>query len=1001
MRRTTGLLVWLALIAGAATGLTQEDLNATLAHERVGGAARGQTSSEIVAATANLSERVPVALEPPSGLGLDGEARALTVADFDRDGTADLAVAFRTSDGSAVAVYRGDGASLYPHTEEARYRTWVGERPGPFRVGELIARAGPGGGSRSGKGGFESAHSRVWRGSLAEVPAVNLVEFPIGGEGATPGRIDWTPTLERFGLAPDTPWTEMRLNADAIPDLVVIPEGPAPIVLMSMPSMIFTVNTIADTDDGSCDPLGTGSGNQDCTLREAIGAANGAAGADAIHFAIPGSGPHTIQPLSPLPQITEAVTVDGYTQSDAGCTATQNTDPNGFNGTLCVVLDGSAMPAPGGDEDALSMANGSTTVRGLVINGFQDDALEIGITGSNVIEGNFVGLDDSGTLAVPNTRDGLQVFSGDNLIGGTLPAARNVFSASAVSRGMIIFTFNGNPPSENNFVQGNFMGTDKTGLVALGNATSGITISNSPNNTVGGLVAGARNVISGNLNQISQGGVTIFDDNGTSAGNVVQGNYIGVDVNCTSALPNAKDGVNIFNGSGSTVGGTAAGAGNVISGNGRDGVRVETDAARGDLNVVQGNLIGTGCAGTAALPNSEMGVSLFSDANTVGGPAAAARNVISGNLFHGVRIENGNDNAVEGNYIGTDASGSSSLGNGLIGVYVLGSSSGNRIGGAGAGAGNVVSGNGDIGVLLGGPSDTSTVRGNLIGRNAADSADLPGHSMQGVWIPNSSGNVIGGGGAGEGNVIAGSGHVGILINENSDDNEVEGNVIARAGSHGVQIFGTQADRNRISSNSISQNAGLGIDLGEDGSVTANDPDDVDAGANALQNYPRLDTAVPGSTLIEGALDSTPTTTFDLEFFASQSCDGSDHGEGELFLGTQQVTTDAGGDATINVTLAGQPEEGSWITATATDPNGNSSEFSRCRGFCEPVRNVPDQTVSGEARFAGCTTLVAAGVEVSSTGDLTLLAGESIEIADGFVVADGGVLILKIDPALDP
>jgi hypothetical protein len=115
-------------------------------------------------------------------------------------------------------------------------------------------------------------------------------------------------------------------------------------------------------------------------------------------------------------------------------------------------------------------------------------------------------------------------------------------------------------------------------------------------------------------------------------------------------------------------------------------------------------------------------------------------------------------------------------------------------------------------------------------------------------------------------------------------------------------------------------------------VTANDPSDTDAGSNGRQNFPVLSTATSsgGSTTVTGSLNSTANTAFSIEFFANQSCDPTGHGEGETFIGSQSVTTDAGGDASFGATIAVSVPSGAFVTSTTTDPTGNTSEFSGMR-----------------------------------------------------------------------
>ena len=382
----------------------------------------------------------------------------------------------------------------------------------------------------------------------------------------------------------------------------------------------------------------------------------------------------------------------------------------------------------------------------------------------------------------------------------------------------------------------------------------------------------------------------------------------GTDRQGSVALANASHGVLIMSAS-NTVGGSAAGAGNVISSNGGSGVWLLGTSATN--NVVVGNLIGTNFQGTSALGNAGDGVTVgIGTNNVIGGTSAALRNVISGNARIGVLIEGAGAtaNRVIGNYIGTDATGAADLGNGFDGVFV--SVSGNVVGGPTAAEGNVISGNGRAGVNLGGIGavGNNVVQSNLIGVSAAGGGALP--NAYGVYLE-SSGNTIGG---------------------------TAGNFIAHNTLAGIDVRGNQ---NRISRNRIASNSGLGIDLGGDG-VTANDSSDTDGGANNRQNFPVLTAARGG---VDGTLSSTATTTFSIQFFGSPVCDSSQHGEGETFLGEASVTTNAEGNAAIPFFAAAT---GQVVTATATDASGNTSEFSACvspdAANTRPVANAgPDQT----------------------------------------------------------
>jgi parallel beta-helix repeat protein len=255
-------------------------------------------------------------------------------------------------------------------------------------------------------------------------------------------------------------------------------------------------------------------------------------------------------------------------------------------------------------------------------------------------------------------------------------------------------------------VQGNYIGIDATGTKPLGNPNDGVHIKEGAGyNTIG-----PGNAISGNLGT----GIEIFGDDVT--GNHILGNLIGTDVTGTTEQGNMDGGVRIWRSPGNTVGGTAQGSGNVISGNAWVGVEISRSGATG--NKVQGNLIGTDITGTVDLGNDNSGVSIWkASGNTVGGTSPEARNIISGNGDMGVIIsgDGATGNTVHGNHIGIDVTGTDALGNFDHGVHIGGAASGNTIGST-SGAGNVISGNGGAGVAIHGSGTTGNqILGNLIG----------------------------------------------------------------------------------------------------------------------------------------------------------------------------------------------------------------------------------------------------------------------------------------------
>ena len=393
-----------------------------------------------------------------------------------------------------------------------------------------------------------------------------------------------------------------------------------------------------------------------------------------------------------------------------------------------------------------------------------------------------------------------------------------------------------------------------------------------------------------------------------STGSVVEGDFVGTNATGTSALGNSV-GVSVFGAQNSRVGGTTPQARNVISGNLGNGILITNGSAN---NAVQGNLIGTDASGSAALPNASLnpnaaGIFVTGGAqnNTIGGSSSTARNIISGNKREGVFVSFASRNNILGNYIGTDVAGSASLGNVHRGV-MLSSASVNKI------VGNLLSGNDGAGLSIENGANSNQVQGNLIGTKA-DGTSALGNSQFGVLIDRASNNTI------TTNTIG--------FNGSSSSNS--GGVIVSTYDPGTNSNGISAG-NAIRQNSIFSNFGLGIDLYSGGAfgVTPNDLCDGDTGANNFQNSPVLTSlsSSAGNTTIQGALNSSPNTTFTIEVFSNVAADPSGSGEGQTYLGSTSVTT--GADCNANFSFAfpdnpGQPV----ITATATDPAGNTSEFS--------------------------------------------------------------------------
>jgi hypothetical protein len=568
----------------------------------------------------------------------------------------------------------------------------------------------------------------------------------------------------------------------------------------------------------------------------------------------------TIKPTgSGLPIISNPVFINGWSQP-------------GFAVKPLIELDGSVAD-PG--SNGLVISAGNSTVRGLVIDSFDSFGIVLDAHGNDTLEGNFVGTDPTGAVAKGNHDTGIligwHVQSNGNTIGGTAAASRNVISGN---RSVNLF-ING---CDGNVVEGNFIGTDASGTVSLSNTAgfrSGVWVLAGNNNIIGGTTSNARNLISGNSGG-NGNGVEVNNFPGVG-GNQLLGNYIGTDITGTSAVPNQIG----INSSASLTTSPIQVSGNLISGNTNIGLSMVGPGHDG--GIAQGNKIGTDAPGLLAIGNGT-GVVLNAGA-TLGGPTDAARNTVSGNLGDNVFVINGG-NVVQGNYIGTDKNGNAALGTkGSQGVNVV-NSQGDQI------IGNVIA-NGQTGIRISGPSTSGiVVKGNSIG------IGVDGHTP----VPNGIGVALSGGTT--------NNTIGAIA-------DGEGNTIAFNTGTGIDVSGGTG--NAIRGNSIFANVGPGIVMGN--------------GANNNQAAPVLASANAGVvTRIAGTLNGNANTTYGLDFFASEVADPSGHGEGQYYLGTATVTTDQTGyarfttDLSANAVPAGVVPAGWSISATATDSDGNSSEF---------------------------------------------------------------------------
>ncbi|HLJ93096.1 MAG TPA: hypothetical protein VKU02_07880 [Gemmataceae bacterium] len=660
------------------------------------------------------------------------------------------------------------------------------------------------------------------------------------------------------------------------------------------------------------------------------------------------------QAMAPLPNGQDGILIErGASQNTlGGATAGAGNEISG-NGTNGVEIDGLTtdqnvvqgntigvdttffVAVPNGN-DGVRIGGGAANntiggaAAGNVIAGNTQNGVEIAGSNSNAVEANRIGnvVGRAGILNVPNGNDGLLVNNGaaQNQIGAVGDGLNNTISGNT-KNGVEI----SGAGTNGNRVQNNFIGTDANGDDGLGNGKDGVLImGGASNNSVGGGVAGAGNVISAN----DVNGVEITG--ARTNGNAVQNNFIGTNLQGVQGripLRNRKDGVLISGGAAkNTIGGGGVGGpnpnvggrifnpmlSNLISDNGANGVEI-TDAGT-TANVVLQDVIGTDLTGTVPLGNGVLGggdgvlIRGGASTNTIGGPLPPAgaspgfANLISSNSGDGIRIidPQSTGNSVFDNFIGTDGGGLARLPNTLDGVLI--SNAPNNFIGVPLAAANIISGNTNNGVEIRG----AAAAGNLVEFNSigiAFNAAALGNSGCGVYVNGALGNSI------SNNTIAFNGTRGAL--------PPTGGVIIVDDPATPAVHATS---NKIGANRIFLNTGLGIDLGDDG-VTLNDAAGH-VGPNNFQNFPLLTSAIFDgvNTTVTGSLQSSAPGPFTIEFFSNTVKDPSGYGQGETPLGVLAKTTDLLGHTSFSFTVVGS-FLGQFITATATDLNNNTSEFS--------------------------------------------------------------------------
>jgi CSLREA domain-containing protein len=552
------------------------------------------------------------------------------------------------------------------------------------------------------------------------------------------------------------------------------------------------------------------------------------------------------------------------------------------------------------------IGDGGLTIDGTTQPGFVDAPI-IRIDGSALTGANEVGLDIQSQL-------------------GTV-AVRGLIITNFPSHGIRVSNGGTLPPGVT--IAGNYIGTDGTndlGNARLTPADNGILVSGR-SATIGGTTAADRNVISGNGTADTNGGSGILV-NGGLGGSTIQGNYIGITANGVTAL-GQKYGVTVEQ-SGVTIGGTSAGARNVISGNAHSGVNVTS--ANATNAVIAGNYIGTNAAGIGAVENTQQGIlfNLAGTGTTVGGAPPGSGNVITGGVNAGIYVLGTSGTTIRGNSVGVNAGQDAGLGLTAAGVRLQGGNFAAQAVSNTTIDDNVIGGAQDSGILIqsstsagGSEASNNDIVGNFIGTDRTGTRDL-GNGGAGVEV------------------------TGPMTDLNRIGTLGNGNVIANNGDDGVAVAATSR-LVRIRGNEIHDNGGLGIDLIEAGDpssgVTPNDAGDGDGGANDLLNTPTLIDVVQNGTDVDysGSLDTQANVDLVVDVYRSAGCDLSGSGEGTTHVASDVISSGPGGDAAFTISAAGAVTSGEFYTATATDTSGNTSEFSTC--LATPAGGTADLTVS--------------------------------------------------------
>ncbi|HMP90837.1 MAG TPA: hypothetical protein PJ991_11595, partial [Kiritimatiellia bacterium] len=437
----------------------------------------------------------------------------------------------------------------------------------------------------------------------------------------------------------------------------------------------------------------------------------------------------------------------------------QNVIEGNFIGVNATGL--SALPNLNGLRLQLGASNnvvgGSTPGTGNIISGNTAGGLSVNGTG-NRIEGNSIGLAFDYVTLLPNGGTAVIVSGTNHVIGGAVPTARNVIAGGAYGVWLDFAVACS--------VQNNYIGVDVNG--ARKPNTVGVYLSNARNCLIGG--PGAGNVISGN----TQNGIYMSP---APFGNIIQGNFIGTTLNGLSSLSNGFHGIHAVSGTNNVIGGTAPGSGNVIAGNAIENVRLDP-TTRGFTIAGNYIGVGADGMTSFPSAEFRPGLQISGADHLIGGTAVGAGNVISGNPRTGINIVSATNITVQGNYIGLAANGVTPVPNGAdissYGVHLNVGSTRSQVGGTTEGARNVMAGHyREVHISQ---SDSNTVAGNYLGYIASGLSMVP-QTSHAVSIDPGSWNTIGGTSPGAGNLLYGQLAAVTIVTTNSRHNTVAGNIV--------------------------------------------------------------------------------------------------------------------------------------------------------------------------------------------------------------------------------